>query len=340
MEKRYRVCTVQSHVVSGYCGNKAATFPMQLLGFDVDILNTVEFSNHTGFPVFTGKRTPPEEIKTLIDGLNKNGLTKAWTHVLTGYIGLPETLSIIKNAVESLKEQKPDLIWVCDPVMGDNGQLYVPEAVIPLYRSMIGVADLITPNLFEAEIITDIKITSLATAKQAMAKMHYLGCPNVLITSMSLPAKDIPNGLIAEDNIMYCMGSTLLPGNAGVLKQPTQFLISFPRYSGYFTGTGDVLAAVLTARYQHALDAPASHTSETPLLTATLAAIKTLNAIIKRTFDYQQIHVSPKEIFQINSPDRLSRPASAVHRCELHIIQSKDAIDTPPDTSLVQYALV
>ncbi len=42
------VLSIQSHVVSGYVGNKAATFPLQLLGYDVDAINTVQFSNHTG----------------------------------------------------------------------------------------------------------------------------------------------------------------------------------------------------------------------------------------------------------------------------------------------------
>lgn len=63
-----RVLSIQSHVCSGYVGgsphssskpdssdnslsttgNKAATFPLQLLGWDVDVVNTVQFSNHTG----------------------------------------------------------------------------------------------------------------------------------------------------------------------------------------------------------------------------------------------------------------------------------------------------
>lgn len=84
-DRSYRVLSIQSHMVlfssslvkyrdsifntnqvSGYCGtksslrsprmiywvictgNKAAAFPLQTLGFDVDILNTVQFSNHTG----------------------------------------------------------------------------------------------------------------------------------------------------------------------------------------------------------------------------------------------------------------------------------------------------
>jgi len=43
-----RILSVQSHVVSGYVGNKAAVFPLQLLGFDVDVINSLQFSNHTG----------------------------------------------------------------------------------------------------------------------------------------------------------------------------------------------------------------------------------------------------------------------------------------------------
>lgn len=37
-----RVLSVQSHVVSGYVGNRAAVFPLQLLGFDVDFINSGE----------------------------------------------------------------------------------------------------------------------------------------------------------------------------------------------------------------------------------------------------------------------------------------------------------
>ena len=44
MPPKKRVLSIQSHVVSGYVGNKAAVFPLQVLGFDVDIINSVHFS--------------------------------------------------------------------------------------------------------------------------------------------------------------------------------------------------------------------------------------------------------------------------------------------------------
>jgi pyridoxine kinase len=40
---------------------------------------------------------------------------------------------------------------VLDPVMGDQGQLYVNEDVVPAYKNIICHADLILPNQFEAE---------------------------------------------------------------------------------------------------------------------------------------------------------------------------------------------
>ena len=41
---------------------------------------------------------------------------------------------------------------VCDPVMGDNGKMYVPAELLPIYREeIVALADIITPNQYEAE---------------------------------------------------------------------------------------------------------------------------------------------------------------------------------------------
>ena len=41
---------------------------------------------------------------------------------------------------------------VCDPVMGDNGHMYVPKELLDIYRDkLIPLADIITPNQFEVE---------------------------------------------------------------------------------------------------------------------------------------------------------------------------------------------
>lgn len=70
MVVRARVLSIQSHVVSGYVGNKAAVLPLQLLGFDVDVINSVQFSNHTGYiNGFKGDTLAGEQLTALIQGI-------------------------------------------------------------------------------------------------------------------------------------------------------------------------------------------------------------------------------------------------------------------------------
>lgn len=64
-------------------GNRAATFPLQLLGYDVDVVNTVQFSNHTGYGHTNGHKTTPEQLEQVFSGLEVNGLGR-WRRVLSG----------------------------------------------------------------------------------------------------------------------------------------------------------------------------------------------------------------------------------------------------------------
>lgn len=53
-----RVLSIQSHVVHGYVGNKCCVFPLQVLGFEVDPICSVQFSNHTGEPDSSASKAP------------------------------------------------------------------------------------------------------------------------------------------------------------------------------------------------------------------------------------------------------------------------------------------
>lgn len=93
-----------------------------------------------------------------------------------GYIGNYAILETIEHFVQKLKATNPDLVYgklhdkggkiasvmthgsflVCDPVMGDWGRLYVAQEIVPLYRNIMRISDVATPNQFEAEQV-DIK---------------------------------------------------------------------------------------------------------------------------------------------------------------------------------------
>lgn len=69
--------------MSGCVGNRAAVFPLQTLGFDADFVNTVQFSNHTGYPVFKGSQTSKEQLQQLVDGLETNGTHRSGVHCIS-----------------------------------------------------------------------------------------------------------------------------------------------------------------------------------------------------------------------------------------------------------------
>lgn len=127
-----RVLSIQSHVVQGYVGNKSAVFPLQLLGMDVDVINSVHFSNHTGYAHFSGRhlRLSGDDVHDLLDGLEHNGLLRdAHTHLLTGYVGstaLLEALVRVHARLRAAQSHPERFVYVCDPVLGDLGKLYVP----------------------------------------------------------------------------------------------------------------------------------------------------------------------------------------------------------------------
>lgn len=85
-DKYPRILSIQSHVAHGYVGNKAATFPLLLHGFDVDAINTVSLSNHSGYPIIRGHRMDLDEYLTILDGMRANNFLAGYKYVLTGYI--------------------------------------------------------------------------------------------------------------------------------------------------------------------------------------------------------------------------------------------------------------
>ncbi|KAI8592403.1 pyridoxal kinase-like protein [Geranomyces variabilis] len=228
-----RVLSIQSHVVHGYVGNKAATFPLQVLGYEVDPLNAVHFSNHSGYPTVKGARLAPSQLEDLTTGLAVNGILGEYSHLLTGYVGQAQTLAAFPALVKALRDENPGLVYLLDPVMGDNGKLYVPEDVVPVYRDMLlPLADIITPNGFEAGLLSGTQITSFETLATALTALHALGPKLVVITSVTLDSEDV---------------STVLRLAASHAPSQTRFTIAFRKREGVFTGTGDLFSALLLA---------------------------------------------------------------------------------------------
>lgn len=103
--------SIQSHVVHGYVGNKCCVFPLNRLGIDVDAVNSVQFSNHTGYPTFKGQILDGYNLRDLFQGLRDNQILSSYTHVITGYIGSPSFLKQIEQLIHDLRAINPNLVY-------------------------------------------------------------------------------------------------------------------------------------------------------------------------------------------------------------------------------------
>ena len=170
------VLSIQSHVVSGHVGNTAAVFCLERLGIDTWGLNTLQFSNHTGLAGYTGRIFPAEHIEELVAGLKKYQDLSACEAVLSGYLGSAETGRIVLETVDLVRKYNPKAMYCCDPVMGDVGRgVYVRPEIPDFMKTKAALeADILFPNHFELELLTDRTATTreeaVAAARQLLSK--------------------------------------------------------------------------------------------------------------------------------------------------------------------------
>lgn len=228
------ILSVQSHVSYGYVGNKAATFPLQALGFEVWPVNTVQFSNHTGYGQWQGDICTADQVHAVIQGLVSLGLAKQCDAILSGYIGDKEIGQVILETVQQFRQANPKLIYLCDPVMATpNGKACFVKPDIPdFFRNQsLPMASIITPNHFEAEYLYGKKINSLDDLKQAACFFHNQGILIVIVTSLNLKEK---NKINIEESTAF------------LSNQQGKWLaaMSTPNIPTPINGTGDLFSAL------------------------------------------------------------------------------------------------
>lgn len=113
-----------------------------------------------------------QQIECLFDDIEIHGVK----------IGMVSSIEIIDTIAETLKRKKADNI-VVDPVMVSKSGCHLlrPESRQELVEKLFPLAMLVTPNLFEAEVITGDKIDTLEQMEAAAMKLYDLGAKNVVV---------------------------------------------------------------------------------------------------------------------------------------------------------------
>jgi pyridoxine kinase len=234
-----KILSIQSAVAYGHVGNSAAVFPLQRIGVEVIPVNTVNFSNHTGYGAWRGPLISPEQVGEVITGVEERGAFPQIDVVLSGYQGGVGIGDVIVDAVQRVKAANPDALYACDPVMGNakSGCFVAPEIPDLLRDRVVPNADIITPNQFELGFLTGTEPASLESTLASVELARAMGPSVVLVTSVERPDRDPETieMLVVDDAGRWIVQTPLLPFKAN--------------------GSGDVTAALFAAHYGETRDA-------------------------------------------------------------------------------------
>ncbi|MFC7552476.1 pyridoxal kinase PdxY [Pseudoroseomonas wenyumeiae] len=240
------ILSIQSWVSYGHVGNASAVFPLQRLGAEVWAVNTVQFSNHTGYGTWRGQVFGAELVRDLVQGIEDRGALPRCDAVLSGYMGDAAIGEAVLDAVSRAKAANPHALYCCDPVIGDVGRgVFVRPGIPEFMRDRaVPAADLITPNQFELEHLTGLPVTTLAEAKAAVTALQETGPRAVLVTSLQVAEtpEDQIELLAAEGGEFHRIRTPMLPISVNGAGDAIAALFLFHRIK-----TGSAAAAAAAA---------------------------------------------------------------------------------------------
>lgn len=203
--------------------------------------------------------------------------------------------------------------------MGDAGHLYVTPSVLPAYKSLLRSADLLLPNQFEAELLSDVKITDLPSLARAIQVLHKeYQVPHVIITSVKFGEEE---------------GLSVIGSSATSDWQPRLWRVEVPSYPVFFSGTGDMFAALTVARLREAVfeagvqDVASWRSPDDvqvvglPLAKAVEKVLASMQAILGKTYDYYQQNL--KAIDEAESRSGPSHKEAEDGPSRAHLLRTK-----------------
>jgi len=225
-------------VINDFCGFGRCSISVSLpiisaLKVQCCPLPTSIFSNHTGFESFYFKDFT-DYMPSYIDEWKK--LNLKFEGILSGYLGSAEQIEIVSRFLKEFKTEKT--VTVIDPVMGDYGKLYPSYSPLLAEKmsNLVKFADILTPNLTEACILTNTEYNPLITETELLEICEKL-------SSMG-PQKIVISGLEREEdleNFIYEKG-----------KPPV--IIREHKVGSCRSGTGDVFSSIIAADAVNGID--------------------------------------------------------------------------------------
>jgi len=225
-------------VINDFCGFGRCSISVSLpiisaMKIQCCPLPTSIFSNHTAYDSFYYTDFT-EHMDRYLEEWVKLGLH--FSAILTGYLGSPEQIDIVMRFMDKFRTD--DTITVIDPVMGDGGKLYPAYSPILAEQmvSLVSCADILTPNLTEACILTGVEYRTDMGIKELTAiceKLSAMGPKKIVVSGL-----ERGNDII---NFVYEEGKPSL-------------MITEHKVGPCRSGTGDVFSSIIAADAVNGVD--------------------------------------------------------------------------------------
>ncbi len=223
------IVVISSHVSHGCVGNRAIAFALERLGFRLWLVPTIILPRHPGHGPVDPISLPDAAFASHLAVLAALPEITNIGAVLSGYLATPAQATAVAGFVSAVKAARPEAVYLCDPVIGDAGGLYVEAAIAAAIRDiLLPLADIITPNGFEAAWLAGQDYNPDDPSPDVQEIASRLGTPLTVVTSLpALMRGQIANALIEKDTVT---------------------LAEHRRIKSDAKGTGDLFAAVFLGR--------------------------------------------------------------------------------------------
>jgi pyridoxine kinase len=279
------ILSIQSQLAVGHVGNSAAVFALQRLGREVWPVPTVLLSHHPGHGGAQGGPVPLELQRSLIAGLSGRGCFSRCVAVISGYLGQAAVAEMVRDAVAAARAGTPDAVYLCDPVLGDDGRTYVSPEVVTAVHNLAALSDILSPNAYELSLLTGRDLQTRSDALQALRLLQSRGPRIVILTSFG--GTKTPAGTL---DVMAVDGAAA-------------WRVSVPQIAAKFSGAGDVFAALFLNFWLNDRNAGAALGAACSALFGILSQTAARGAEELELIAAQNMLVKPDQIF---SPERIA----------------------------------
>ena len=214
------VLVISSYVAASRVGATASAFCLRRLGVETLVLPTTLLGRHPGWGEPGGEALSAPHLRSMWAAIKLQSLKI--DAVMTGYLAQDDHIDVALEIIGDVKAANSEAIILVDPVMGDNGKLYVPESrAQAITTRLLPAANIITPNVWELSYITDAPCIKFPDIVSAASGLDMAG----LVTSVP------HNGSI---------GAVFVDG-------PAKYYVHHEEFETVPHGGGDSLAATFLA---------------------------------------------------------------------------------------------